>query len=149
MTVEKIKQMLDACYTAKRIRDRLPPLPEGVAPSYIQVLDTICKLESAGKQVKISDVSDALRLPRPCVTRTIKEMEQKGYLKKQVSGDDGRVTYLSVTEKGAALSEKFDKLYFRVLEKYLDGISDEDADCMVRVIKALDSAMCAGRDELE
>ncbi len=149
MTVEKIKRMLDACYTAKRIRDRLPPLPEGVAPSYIQFLDTICNLESAGSQVKISDVSDALRLPRPCVTRTIKEMEQKGYLKKQVSGDDGRVTYLSVTEKGAELSEKFDKRYFHALEKYLGGISDEDADCMMRVIKALDSAMCAGRNELE
>ena len=36
MTTEKIKRMLDACYQAKRIRELLPPLPQGVTPSYIQ-----------------------------------------------------------------------------------------------------------------
>ena len=35
MTTEKIKRMLDACYQAKRIRELLPALPSGVAPSYI------------------------------------------------------------------------------------------------------------------
>ena len=34
MTIELIKQMLDACYLAKRAREMLPALPEGVtAPS--------------------------------------------------------------------------------------------------------------------
>ncbi len=41
MTTEKIKRMLDACYQAKRIRELLPPLPQGVTPSYIQYLDNI------------------------------------------------------------------------------------------------------------
>ena len=30
MTSEIIKRMFDACYQAKRTRDMLPPLPEGV-----------------------------------------------------------------------------------------------------------------------
>ena len=33
MTNEKVKRMLDACYQAKRIRELLPPLPQGVMPS--------------------------------------------------------------------------------------------------------------------
>lgn len=45
MTNKKIKEMLDACYQAKRIREMLPPLPQGVMPSYIQYLDAIQKLE--------------------------------------------------------------------------------------------------------
>ena len=45
MTTEKIKRMLDACYQANRIREMLPPLPAGVAPSYIHYLDTIQSLE--------------------------------------------------------------------------------------------------------
>ena len=28
MTTKKIKEMLDACYQAKRIREMLPPLPD-------------------------------------------------------------------------------------------------------------------------
>ncbi len=52
MTVEHIKQMLDACYLAKRARDMLPPLPDGVQPSYIRYLDTIQKLQSQGRRVQ-------------------------------------------------------------------------------------------------
>ena len=80
MTNEEVKRMLDACYQAKRIRELLPPLPQGVMPSYIQYMDTIQKLEKQGIKVKISDISDAMNLPRPGVTRTVKEMEAKGYL---------------------------------------------------------------------
>lgn len=92
--------MLDACYQAKRIRELLPPLPQGVTTSYIQYLDNIHALEKQGIQVKISDISDVMNLPRPGVTRTVKEMETKGYLRKISSPDDGRVTYISITEEG-------------------------------------------------
>ena len=89
MTSEIIKRMFDACYQAKRTREMLPPLPEGVRSSFIQYLDTIQSLEGQGVQVKVSDISDAMELPRPGVTRTVKEMEEKGYLKKMASEADG------------------------------------------------------------
>mgnify|MGYP000054970181 FL=1 len=100
MTSEIIKRMFDACYQAKRTREMLPQLPEGVRSSFIQYLDTIQSLEGQGVQVKVSDISDAMELPRPGVTRTVKEMEEKGYLKKMASEADGRVTYIAVTRKG-------------------------------------------------
>ena len=55
MTSEIIKRMFDACYQAKRTREMLPPLPEGVRSSFIQYLDTIQSLEGQGVQVKVSD----------------------------------------------------------------------------------------------
>ena len=45
MTIELIKRLLDACYEAKRIRDMLPPLPDGVTSSYIHFLDVIEQME--------------------------------------------------------------------------------------------------------
>ena len=53
MTIELIKRMMDTCYLAKRARDMLPPLPDGVMPSYIQYLDAIQKLEAKGLRVKV------------------------------------------------------------------------------------------------
>ena len=149
MTTDKIKRMMDACYLAKRIRDMLPELPEGVAPSYISYIDTVHKLESRGKKVKISDISDTLNLPRPGVTRTVKEMEAKGYLKKIPSSEDGRITYISVTEAGEKLSEKYDKNYFGELAKYLDDISEEEADGMINTIEKLYQVMHERRIGLE
>ena len=68
MTSEIIKRMFDACYQAKRTREMLPPLPEGVRSSFIQYLDTLQALEGQGVQVKVSDFSDAMELPRPGVS---------------------------------------------------------------------------------
>ena len=41
MNIALIKRMMDACYQAKRVRDLLPALPDGVLPSFIQYLDAI------------------------------------------------------------------------------------------------------------
>lgn len=75
MTRDKIKKVMDACYLAKRARDLLPKLPNGVTPSHIHYLDTIRKLELKTDHIKVSDISDELGLPRPSVTKTIKDME--------------------------------------------------------------------------
>ena len=145
MTNKKIKEMLDACYQAKRIREMLPPLPEGVMPSYIQYLDAIQKLEKKDIHVKVSDISDVMNLPRPGVTRTVKEMEKKGYLSKIASPDDGRVTYISITEEGWKLFCKYDEKYFGELSADLSDISEEDADCMIRTIEKFYQIMCERR----
>ena len=137
MTSEIIKRMFDACYQAKRTREMLPPLPEGVRSSFIQYLDTI--------QVKVSDISDAMELPRPGVTRTVKEMEEKGYLKKMASEADGRVTYIAVTRKGTNLSQKYDEQYFKSLLPYMEEISEEEADNMIRTIGKFYQIMCERR----
>ena len=145
MTNEKIKRMLDACYLAKRIREMLPPLPEGGMPSYIKYLEAVQTLEKNSSHVRVSDISDALDLPRPGVTRTVKEMEQKGYLRKLASPDDRRVTYISITEEGRELSRKYDENYFSELSAYLDDISEEEADCMIRTIGKFYEIMCERR----
>ena len=149
MTNEKIKRMFDACYQAKRIREMLPPLPPGVMPSYIQYLDVIRKLEGQGTGVKVSDISDALNLPRPGVTRTVKEMEKKGYICKISSPDDGRVTYISATEEGEELSKKYDEYYFNDLRADLSDITEEEADGMSRTIEKFYKIMCERREHFD
>ena len=142
MTNEKIKRMLDACYQAKRIREMLPPLPEGIVSSHIRYMDMIQKLQKQKDHVKVSDLSDVLNIPRPGVTRTIKEMEKRGLVQKVSSPDDGRVTYLSLTDHGMEISEKYNENYFNELTPYLDDISDADADCMVQTIQKFYDIMC-------
>ena len=149
MTSEIIKRMFDACYQAKRTRDMLPPLPEGVRASFIQYLDVIQSLERKGIQVKVSDLSDAMELPRPGVTRTVKEMEAKGYLKKTTSQEDARITYITVTDKGEELSKKYDADYYSRLSEYLTDITDEEADSMIATINKFYKVMNERRVDIE
>lgn len=141
MTSEKIKRMLDACYLAKRIRELLPELPEGVTSAHIQYLDAIHVLQDRGLRVKVSDISDYFGLPRPGVTRTVKDMVQKGYLEKHTSQEDGRVTYLAVTAQGETLHRKYNTDYYRRLAPKLEHISDEEADCMISAIQKFYAVM--------
>ena len=145
MTIELMKKMMDACYQAKRIREMLPPLPQGVTSSYIRYLDIIQRLERKGSQVKVSDLSDTLGIPRPGVTRTVKEMEDKGYLKKEISEEDRRITYLFITEQGKKLSEKYNEQVFDELLSLAQDISEEDAECTIRTIHKIYEMMSERR----
>ena len=145
MNQRLVKQMFDACYMAKRTRDLLPPLPEGVQPSYIHYLDCMQELEEKGKQVRISDLSEFLNIPRPGVTRTVKEMEAKGYLQKRASPDDGRVTFLTATEKGRKLHQTYAEEYFSGLRPYFDSISEEEAETMIATIEKFYQIMSGRR----
>lgn len=147
MTTTKIKEMLDACYLAKRIHDLMPPLPEGVAPSYIHIMDCIRRGEAEGHQVKVSEISSMLNLPRPGVTRTLKEMEQRGFIEKIHSTSDGRVVYITLTKTGLDISNTFDTKFFQDLLPYIQNISMEDADQMIATIETFYQAMLTAQKD--
>lgn len=137
MTKEKIKQVMDACYQAKRVRDMMPKLPNGVTPTHIHYLDVITRLERPETEVKVSDISDELGLPRPGVTKTIKDMERLGFVEKKASEADGRIVYIRRTQAGRDLVDKYVDEYFTGLGEALVDITDESADTMIELIERL------------
>lgn len=149
MTTRNIKHLLDAFYQAKRVRELMPALPKGVTPAFIHYLDTIAALRQQGVRVKVSDISDALHIPRPGVTRTVKDMVDGGYLEKSASEEDGRVTYLTITEKGRMLSQVFDSEFFAQLAPLLADVSDEDAATTIRTIEKVYQVMSERRIHVE
>ena len=149
MTTRNIKHLLDAFYQAKRVRELMPALPKGVTPAFIHYLDTIAALQQQGVRVKVSDISDALHIPRPGVTRTVKDMVDGGYLEKAASEEDGRVTYLTITEKGRMLSQVFDSEFFAQLAPLLADVSDEDAATTIRTIEKVYQVMSERRIHVE
>lgn len=83
------------------------------------------------------------------MTRTVKDMEARGLLTKHTSPEDGRVTYLTITEAGRALSRKYDAEYFSSLVPALEVIPEEDAETMIRTIEIFYQIMVERRDSLE
>ena len=137
MTNDKIKEVMDACYQAKRVRDMLPALPGKVTASHIHYLDTLRKLEEIQDKVKVSDISDSLGLPRPSVTKTVKDMEEQGLIAKETTEADGRFVFIKITAKGRELVDKYVDRYFSNLSEELSDITDEEADSMIEVIEKL------------
>lgn len=141
MQRDKIKKVMDACYLAKRVRDLLPKLPNGVTSTHVHYLDTIRKLELKTANVKVSDISDELGLPRPGVTKITKDMEKLGLVEKKAAKTDGRVVFIKITASGKDLVDKYVDRYFGELSAELDDISDADADNMIETIEKLYEVM--------
>ena len=141
MTSDKIKEVMDACYLAKRVRDMLPALPGGVTSSHIHYLDKIQQLQSMKDKVRVSDISDMLGLSRPSVTKTIKDRENLGFVKKLTTKEDGRVVYIQITDAGKALIDKYVDEYFTSLSKELTDITDEEANVMIEVVEKFYAVM--------
>ena len=113
----------------------LPALPGGVTSSHIHYLDTLSKLEKTEGKVKVSDISENLGLPRPSVTKTVKDMEKLGFVEKETTETDGRFVYIKTTRTGRDLVDKYVDEYFGNLSENLGGITDEDADKMIEVVE--------------
>ena len=67
MTGDKIKEVMDACYLAKRVRDMLPKLPNGVTSSHIHYLDTIRALECSKNSVRVHCQGCCNQPPHPFI----------------------------------------------------------------------------------
>ena len=134
MTIELIKQLMDTCYLAKRARDLLPPLPDGVTSSYIQYLDVIQRLEAKGVRARVSDLSDALNLPRPGVTRTVKEMERKGYLRREPNPTDGRSQLLYPTEQAEGLRNAKAEAESAFYNYLMDGLDEPTREAFLQTL---------------
>lgn len=119
----------------------LPKLPNGVTSTHIHYLDTIRKLELKTGCVKMSDISDELGLPRPSVTKTIKDMEKLGFVEKNTTTTDGRFVFIRITPAGKDLVDKYVDQYFGELSREFEDICDEDAVNMINTIEKLYEVM--------
>lgn len=141
MNTIHLKQLLDACFTAKNIVETLPQLPKGMKPRHIHVLDTISQVCQEQKECRVSDVSVRLNITMPSITKLIQELEALEMLKKYGDQEDKRVTLLKLTDTGEAHVKKYVLDFHKEWVKNLDEVSDDQAQEAIKVIKQLQNTM--------
>lgn len=141
MDAALIKQFFDCCHFARKILELMPPLPEGMTPRHIRIIDVISQLEDAGSPVRVSDISAALKATRPSVTRLVAELAALGVLTKTASPTDGRVTYVQLTKKGRGYYDFYVKKYHAWVGAHLTGVEPDDVAATARTFKQFYAAL--------
>ena len=113
----------------------------------------------------ITEAANRLYISQPRLTNAIRELEKEmnivifnrtnkgislskeGYLKKIVSEENGRIMYITITDAGEELSEKYNRQFFGSLSESLGDISD--ADCTIRTIEKIYEIMCERKGRFE
>ena len=141
MDAANLKQLLDACFTAKHVIETMPKLPKGMKPRHIHVLDRIGMAWEEQGECRVSDVSGGLNITMPSITRLIQELESMEMLKKYPDGEDKRVTLLKLTKKGEECVKRYVNDFHREWAENLSFVSNEQVQETIRLIEQLEAAM--------
>lgn len=92
------------------------------------------------EKVKVSMLSESMRINITAVSRTLKALEKKAYIKRTVSERDRRITYVELTQEGANVLEESEKIMDEFMEKVLSSIEKEDITRLTALMNRLYNA---------
>ena len=106
--------------------------------------------ESAGRQMRMAQLADALAHSRSRVTHTVTRMERSGLVVRASSPEDGRGVVASMTDKGYDLLVRMAPMHVTgVREHLVDLVSREDFAALGRVMDAVSDNLVAAHPEME
>ena len=85
-----------------------------------------CSERSRGKSVKVSTVVRCKNVPAPAVSRSLRSLEQKGYIIRSVDRNDRRNTYVEVTDEGYAVLRETDAIMNDFADAVFGRMGDEN-----------------------
>lgn len=74
--------------------------------------------------VKVSGIVKCSEMPAPAISRTLKHLEEKGYIVRTVDSTDRRNTFVNITEDGEALLNEAD----RIMSDFADTVFGQMGD---------------------
>ncbi|MFS0749181.1 MarR family winged helix-turn-helix transcriptional regulator [Oceanobacillus sp. 1P07AA] len=87
-----------------------------------------------GKQT-IREISEAVLINTGSITYVIDKLEKNGLLTRSDSPDDRRAVYIEITDKGKEIMDDIFPKHQRVIEEIFDGISEEEKQTVIDVLK--------------
>ncbi len=86
------------------------------------------------EKIKLTDVAKTLRVTLPAITHKVNELVELGYLEKETSTKDLRVTYITLTPNGKAYVESIQEEYYRPLKLLVRNLGEEDTQALMRIL---------------
>jgi len=85
------------------------------------------------ENVNVGQLGDILRLDAGTLTPLLKRLEKAGYVTRERSKEDERITIISITEAGEALKEQCKEIPFKMASKG-SPLSEKDAKELYRLL---------------
>lgn len=151
MEKELIQEMMFLMNKVKLIHARTKddleiPQAEFVALTAIQIRSKVDE-NGKGMAASTSDVANYMGATMPALSKTIRNLSMKGYVKQVQNPNDRRVTQLALTEKGKKIvDDVFDKRQI-ALKKTLESFGPEKTKELIGLLNEFVTAMEKGVEE--
>lgn len=111
----------------------------GISWEYVPVLEHIKKFPGC-MQV---DISKKLNITPSAVTQSTKKLESAGLIEKKTDPDNLRVKQMYITDKGVQMLMSGTQVFDMVDNFIFDGFSDEETDCLSRLLDKINGNISA------
>ena len=125
---------MDSLLVAKKAYEALPPLPPGIKPVYHRVLNLLYQSKEQEKEIRVSELSVALEMQLPNMTKLINEMSEVGLLQKVRSNQDKRAVFIQISEEGTDYFKNHVLVYRKQLQKEFEEFDEQDCYTMIQMI---------------
>lgn len=131
--VEKIFQAMQRLKKISFTEDMIGELSH----SEFAMMNLIKHNTEEGKGVKISTLSNLLKISSPAVSQMINVLEDKEYVERGTTKNDRRVVYVQLTKAGETCLEEVLQSCYRAANKILGRMGDEDIQTLLRLLDKL------------
>lgn len=107
---------------------------DDIVPSYGNVLTVL--YDNDGK-LSMKQIGKLIGKDKSTVTALVFKLCDLGYVKKEKSEMDKRVTYIKLTEKSEKIKPKFDVISSKVQQTAYKGFSDDEKKEFFRLLKKI------------
>ena len=91
----------------------------------------------SGGPRRITELAEFEGLAQPTTTILVKQLEQRGLVRRERQSDDGRVVLVNLTDTGTAALEDYRARASAALCTYLADITDEQVEALATATEAL------------
>ncbi len=89
------------------------------------------------QRMKLSDVAKVLKVTLPAVTHKVNDLVTQGYIVKETSTKDLRVTFIRLTDEGKAYVETIRDAYYKPLEQLVLHLGPEDTEAFMDILEKI------------
>jgi MarR family transcriptional regulator, organic hydroperoxide resistance regulator len=105
----------------------------GIVPSHGDILNVLFREERS----TMNELAKKIHRTKPNVTVLIDKLVEYGYVKKEKSTTDNRVTYITLTDKGESLRPVFLSISTKLTKIVYGKIPAEESDALEAMLQAL------------
>jgi DNA-binding MarR family transcriptional regulator len=117
-----------------RLNRRLQAATGGLSHGLLSALAVLAK----HGPLRLSDLAQLEGVSAPSMTRTIAELESRGFVVRRPDPDDGRAVLVEAAEAGTAAIQEARAARSKVIAELLDALDPSDAVAILTALPALE-----------
>lgn len=106
---------------------------KNIVPSHGGVLHLLYIKE----EVTMKEIADYTHKTKPTVTVLVQKLEKLGYVYREKSIKDSRISYVKLTQEGQKLKPIFEKVSNHLNEKVYEGLNEKDCEIGEKVLEKI------------